>query len=135
MSSCVVYTLSANKGSIRVTPLFTTGFIKLIYSRSRPSLRSNSRLTKRCSRLYGQKFWLYGAVDPYTNEILHISLYPTINKQTARWFLIELHRRYQLNDVEFLVDDADNLGSVLAEDGCRFLVIRHGSRSAIKNII
>jgi len=26
-------------------------------------------------RLYGQKYWLYGAVDPYTNEILHVILY------------------------------------------------------------
>lgn len=68
-------------------------------------------------RLHGQKFWLYGAVDPYTNEILHVSLYPTANKQTTRWFLTELHRRYQLDNVGFLVDDADYLGSVLAEDG------------------
>jgi len=58
-------------------------------------------------RLHGQKFWLYGAIDPHTNEILHLSLYPTATKQTTRWFLSELHRRYQLNDVEFLVDDAD----------------------------
>ena len=35
-------------------------------------------------RVHGQKFWLYGAVDPQTNEILHVSLYPTANKQTTR---------------------------------------------------
>ncbi len=49
-----------------------------------------------------------------------MSLYPTANKQTTRWFLTELHRRYQLDNVELLVDDADYLGSVLAEDGYRF---------------
>jgi len=49
-----------------------------------------------------------------------VSLYPTTNKQTTRWFLTELHQRYQLNNVEFLVDDADYLGSVLAEDGIDF---------------
>ena len=85
-------------------------------------------------RLHGQKFWLYGAVDPYTNEILHVSLYPTANKQTTRWFLTELHRRYQIDNVEFLVDDADYLGSVLAEDGCRFQIIRHGNRNAIERV-
>jgi len=74
-------------------------------------------------RLHGQKFWLYGAVDPHTNKILHVNPYPTATKQTTRWFLTELHRRYQLNDVEFLVDDADYLGTVLAEDGYRFRVI------------
>ena len=66
-------------------------------------------------RLHGQKFWLYGAVDPHTNEILHLS-------------------RYQLDDVEFLVDDADYLGPVLAEDGYRFRVIRHGNRNAIERV-
>jgi transposase-like protein len=71
-------------------------------------------------RLYGQQFWLYGAVDPETNEILHVSLFPAANKQTTRGFLDELRRRYQLNNALFLVDDADYLGSVLAEDGYRF---------------
>ncbi len=86
-------------------------------------------------RLHGQKFWLYGAFDPYTNETLHVSLYQTVNKQTTRWFLTELHRRYQLTDVEFLVDDADYLGPVLAEDGYRFQVIRHGNRNAIERVL
>jgi transposase-like protein len=27
--------------------------------------------------LHGQNFWLYGAVDQYTNKILHLCLYPT----------------------------------------------------------
>ena len=31
-------------------------------------------------RLHGQKFWLYSMVDPQTNEILHVSLYPTTNE-------------------------------------------------------
>jgi len=34
----------------------------------------------------------------------------------TRWFLVELYRRYQLNNVVFLVDNADYLGSVLTED-------------------
>jgi len=49
--------------------------------------------------------------------------------------LTELHRRYQLNNVEFLVDDADYLGSVLAEDGYRFQVMRHGNRNAIERVL
>jgi len=85
-------------------------------------------------RLRDQKFWLYGAVDPQTNEILHVSHYPTANKRTTRLFLTEIHRRYQLNDVVFLVDDADDLGLVLAEDGHRFQVIQPGNRNAIERI-
>ena len=82
----------------------------------------------------GQDHWLYGAVDPQTDEILHVSLFPTTTKQTTRWFLDELHRRYQLEDVLFLVDDADYLGPVLAEDGYRFQVIPHGNRNAIERV-
>ena len=85
-------------------------------------------------RLNGQDHWLYGAVDPKTNEILHISLFPTTTKQTTRWFLDELHRRYQLDDVEFLVDDANYLGPVLAEDGCQFQILAHGNRNAIERV-
>jgi transposase-like protein len=58
-------------------------------------------------RINGDDYWLYGAVDPETNEILHFRLFPTATKQTMRWFLTELHRHYRLDDAEFLVDDAD----------------------------
>jgi len=71
-------------------------------------------------RLHGQQFWLYGAVDPQTNEI--------------RWFLTELHHRYRLDDVVFLVDDADYLGPVLAEDSYRFQTLTHGNRNAIERV-
>ena len=78
-------------------------------------------------RLHGQDHWSYSAVDPQTNEVRHVSLFPTTTKQTTRWFLDELHRRYQLDDVLCLVDDAEYLGPVLAEDGYRFQVISHGN--------
>ena len=84
-------------------------------------------------RLHGQEFWLYGAVGPHTNEILHIRLFPTANK-TTRWFLADLHRRYQLSDVVFLVDDADHLVPVLAEDGYRFHILTHGNRNTIERV-
>ena len=85
-------------------------------------------------RLHGQEFWLYGAVDPHTNESIHVRLFPTANKQTTRWFLTDLHRRYQLNDRLFLVDDAEYLEPVLAEDGYRFQVLAHGNRNAIERV-
>jgi transposase-like protein len=52
----------------------------------------------------------------------------------TRWFLSELHHRYQLDDVLFPVDDADYLGPVLAEDGYRFQTLAHGNRNAIESI-
>jgi transposase-like protein len=85
-------------------------------------------------RVNGDDYWLYGAVDPETNEILHVRLFPTTTKQTTRWFLAELHRRYQLDTVEFLVDEADYLMNVLEEDGYRFQIISHGNRNAIERV-
>jgi transposase-like protein len=85
-------------------------------------------------RINGDDYWLYGAVDPETNEILHLRLFPATTKQTTRWFLTELHRRYQLDHVEFLVDDADYLVNVLDENGYRFQMISHGNRNAIERI-
>jgi transposase-like protein len=85
-------------------------------------------------RINGDDYWLYGAVDPETNELLHIRLFPTTTKQTTRWFLAELHRRYQLTDVLFLVDDADYLVNVLDNDGYRFHVLSSGNRNAIERV-
>ena len=85
-------------------------------------------------RLHGDEYWLYGAVDPVTNEIIHVSLFSSTTKQTTRWFLTELHRRCRLGDPEFLVDGASYLGSVLDEDGYRFQVISNGNRNAIERV-
>ena len=85
-------------------------------------------------RVTGHEHWLYGAVDPSTNEIIHVSLFSATTKQTTRWFLTELHRRYQLDDVKFLVDDANYLGPVLAEDGYQCQRLAHGNRNAIERV-
>ena len=42
----------------------------------------------------------------------------------------ELHRRYQLDDVKFIVDDADYLRPVLTKDRYRLQIIQHGNRNA-----
>jgi len=85
-------------------------------------------------RINGDNYRLHGAVDPETNEILQFRLFSTTTKQTTRWFLAELHRRYRLDGVEFLVDDADYLMNVLDEDGYRFQMMSHGNRNAIERI-
>jgi len=55
-------------------------------------------------------------------------------KQTTRWFLADLHRRYRLDTVEFLVNDADHLVNVLDEDGYRFQMIPHGNRNSTERV-
>jgi transposase-like protein len=85
-------------------------------------------------RLHGQQFWLYGAVDPVTNEIVAFSLFPTTNKVTTRWFLDDLHQRCWLTDVTILVDGADYLIEVLDEDGYDYEHMPHGNRNAIERV-
>jgi transposase-like protein len=85
-------------------------------------------------RLHGREYWLYAAVDPRTNEIAHVSLYPTTNKTTTRQFLTELHRRYQLDDIVFLIDGGDHLVSVFDTDGYDYRVVKHGNRNAIERV-
>jgi len=65
---------------------------------------------------------------------LQFRLFPTATKQITRWFLAELHRRYQLNDAEFLVDDTDYLVIVLDGDGYRFQMISRGNRNVIERV-
>jgi transposase-like protein len=91
-------------------------------------------IDEKMIRINGQKYWLYGAVDPHSNEFLHVRLFSTTTKQTTRWFLADLHRRCKLTSVEFLVDDADYLVNVLKEDGYRFPMVTHGNRNAIKRV-
>jgi len=85
-------------------------------------------------RINGDEYWLYAAVDPATNEFLHVRLFPATTKQTTRWVLADLHRRCRLDDVTFLVDDADYLVEVLDADGYDFQVMRHGPRNSIERV-
>ena len=91
-------------------------------------------IDEKVIRVNGHDYWLYAAVDPEANKFLHVRLFPTVTKQTTRWFLADLHRRYQLDGVTFLVVDADHLVEVLAADDYHFRVLRHGARNTIERV-
>lgn len=85
-------------------------------------------------RINGNDYWLYAAVGPESNYIFYFKVLTTTTNQTTLWFLTKLHRRYQLDGVEFLVDDADYLVNVLDEDGYRFQMTPHGNRNALEYV-
>ena len=91
-------------------------------------------VNEKMIRPHGQEFWLYGAVDPETNEIVALQLYPTTTELTTWWFLGLLHRRWNLTEVTVLVDNATYLTSVLADDGYRFRYEPAGNRNSIKRV-
>ncbi len=45
-------------------------------------------------QLSDEKFWVYAAVDPATNRLLHIRLYLTRNQAVTEMFLSELREKH-----------------------------------------
>jgi putative transposase len=85
-------------------------------------------------RVNGQRHWLFAAVDPDTNQFLHVRLFQTRTTQLTLLFLRELREKQQLSDVTFLVDNAHHLKNALERLGLRFHVRRHGNRNAIERV-
>jgi transposase-like protein len=59
--------------------------------------------------LNGEKYWLYAAVDPDTNNLRHTKLRPVTNGGLAWLFLRELRGKHEVETATFLVNDSDSL--------------------------
>jgi putative transposase len=81
-----------------------------------------------------ERHWLYAAVDPATNEFLHVRLFPTRTTQLAVLFLRELRDGQQANDATFLVDAAPHLTAALDRLGLRFRIPRHENRNSVERV-
>ena len=60
-------------------------------------------------QLNNEQYWLYAAVDPATNELLHTSLEPTTNTAIAQTFLAEIDEKHNVSDAVFLIDGSHSL--------------------------
>ncbi len=85
-------------------------------------------------QLNGQQYWLYAAVDPEPNELLHTQLEPTTTTVLAQSFLATLQEKHDVDDAVFLVDYAQHLTSALRRAGLQFQTVRHGNRNAVERI-
>lgn len=81
-----------------------------------------------------QQFWLYAAVDPEPNEILHVKLYPRRTTALTEMFLSELREKHDVVDAVFLVDGAPWLQTALDRNGLRFQHETHGNRNAVERV-
>jgi transposase-like protein len=81
-----------------------------------------------------ERHWLYAAVDPETNQFLHVRLFQTRTTQLTVLFLRELRDKQPLEHVTVLVDNAHHLTAALDRLGLRFQVARHGNRNAVERI-
>jgi putative transposase len=81
-----------------------------------------------------ERYWLYAAVDPTTNEFLHVKLFPTTNSGLTQVFLRQLHEKHDIDDATFLIDDADHLQAALSRLGLQFQIRRHGNRNSVERV-
>ena len=85
-------------------------------------------------KVNGERFWLYAAVDPKTNVILHVRLYPSRNIALTKRFLRELREKHSIDDAEFFVDGAPWLQAGLFELGMHFRHETHGDRNPVERV-
>ncbi|MDB9254098.1 IS6 family transposase [Halorubrum ezzemoulense] len=85
-------------------------------------------------RLNDQQYWLYAAVDPETNELLHTKLEPTTTKVLAHSFLAELSEKHDVSDAVFLVDGSHSLQDACQRHGFDFKYEKHGNRNAVERV-
>ncbi|MFC7210407.1 IS6 family transposase [Natronoarchaeum sp. GCM10025321] len=85
-------------------------------------------------RINDEQYWLYTAVDPESNKILHSRLFPTYTVPIAREFLTELTEKHAVTDAVFLVDDADDLIAGLRRENLSYRVQQHGFRNAVERV-
>jgi transposase-like protein len=85
-------------------------------------------------QLNNEQYWLYAAVDPETNELLHTKLEPTTTKVLAHSFLTELSEKHDVSDAVFLVDGSHSLQNACQRHGFDFRYEKHGNRNAVERV-
>lgn len=81
-----------------------------------------------------QQYWLYAAINPETNNFLHVKLGIAQHLGLSELFLGELREKHDVSDAVFLVDGAPWLQTTLRRHGLRFQHETHGNRNAIERL-
>ena len=81
-----------------------------------------------------ERHWLFAAVDPETNEILHARLFQTRTTQLTVLFLRELREQQQIEHATVLIDGATHLASALDRLGLDFRYEKHGNRNSVERV-
>lgn len=85
-------------------------------------------------QLNDEQWWLYAAVDPTTNRILHVRLFPTRSTPVTKTFLQELREKHDVENAVFLVDQGPWLHAALHRYNLRFRHITHGNRNTVERV-
>ncbi len=85
-------------------------------------------------QLNDERYWLYAAVDPDSNELLHTKLEPVRTNVFAHAFFTELREKHDVDDAVFLVDGAAPLKDACQRHGLDFRYERHGNRNSVERV-
>jgi len=85
-------------------------------------------------RLNDERYWLYAAVDPETNELLHTALGPTTNKGIAHRFFAELREKHDVDNAVFLIDGSHSLKDACRRHSLDLRYERHGNRNSVERV-
>jgi putative transposase len=81
-----------------------------------------------------ERHWLYAAVDPETNQFLHVRLFQTRTTERTMLFLRELKEQVPVTQATILIDAGTHLIRALERLNLRFQVRRHGNRNADERV-
>jgi len=85
-------------------------------------------------RLNNEQYWLYAAVDPETNKLLHTKLEPTRTNVLAHAFFADLREKHDVDEAVFLVDGAAPLKDACHRHGLDFRYEKHGNRNSVERV-
>ena len=85
-------------------------------------------------QINNKKFWLYAAVNPQNNQMLHVRLFHSTTTIATEMFLRELAEKHDINDSLFLVDGAHHLQTALRRVGLRFRYEKYGNRNSAERV-
>src|SRR6056297_3856409 len=85
-------------------------------------------------QLNDEQYWLYAAVDPETNELLHTTLEPTRNTMIAQTFLAKIDEKHDVSEAVFLIDGSQSLQAACHRGGYDFRYEKHGNQNAVERV-
>jgi transposase-like protein len=85
-------------------------------------------------RLDDEQYWLYAAVDPETNDLLHTQLEPTTNNALADRFFTDLCDKHDVDNATVLIDGSASLQKACRKHDLDFRYERHGNRNSAERV-
>jgi len=86
------------------------------------------------SRIKGEQYWQYAAVDPEANDLLHTRLEPTRNNTLADQFFVDLCEKHDVDGAIILLDGTAALQRACRKHDLDFRYERHGNRNSVERV-